>query len=169
VSWYSNWCWRAGAVGIVGACLPITPTFVLPYKRYASSSLLPLAKSYLENDQQSYQRTVEPGGVTIGYVTRKDQSSIDERRLRRSTLHRWVFWLGAQLVALRVGIQLWGEHDPQSALHRFVGAVAPHKYRSPRAEQILKTARQLLHLIDHWDRTFPEKFFPRFATRARPP
>ena len=61
--------------------------------------------------------------------------------------------------------QLWGEHDPQSAFHRFVGAVAPHKYRSPAREQNLKTARQLLHLIDHWDRTFPEKFFPRFATR----
>jgi hypothetical protein len=112
---------------------------------------------------------VEPGGVTMGYVTPSGQASIEERRLWPSTVQRWVFWLGTQVVALRVGLQLWGEHDPQSALHRFVGAVAPHKYRSPRAEQILKTVRQLLHLIDHWDRTFPEKFFPRFATKARPP
>jgi hypothetical protein len=22
-------------------------------------------------------------------------------------------------------------------------------------------------LIDHWDRTFPDSFFPRFATRPR--
>jgi hypothetical protein len=130
---------------------------------------LPLANSYLENDRQSYARTVKPGGVTMGYVTPKGQASIDERVLWPSTLHRWVLWLGMQVVALQVGLQLWGEHDPQSTLHRFVGAVAPHKHRSPRAEQNLKTARQLLHLIDHWDRTFPEKFFPRFATRVRPP
>ena len=112
---------------------------------------------------------MEPGGVITGYVTPKGQSSIDERSLRRSTVHRWVFWLGAQVVALQVGLRLWGEHDPRSTLHRFVGAVAPHKYRSPRAGQLLQTARQLLKLIDHWNRTFPEKFFPRFATRARPP
>ena len=130
---------------------------------------MPLAKSYLENDGQSYARTVEPGGVTTGYVTPQGQASIDERRLWPSTLHRWAFWLGMQVVALRVGLQLWGEHDPRSALHHFLGAVAPQKHRSPRAEEILKSARQLLNLIDHWDQTFPEKFFPRFATKIRPP
>ena len=72
-------------------------------------------------------------------------------------------------VALQLGQQLYSEHDPLSTLHRFVGALAPHKYRSPQRGEILRTARRLLHLIDHWNRTFCEPFFPRFATRSRAP
>ena len=107
--------------------------------------------------------------ASIGYVTPPGQSKIDERALHRSTLWRFVFFLGAQTAALQVGLQLWSEHDPLSTMHRFVGAVAPHKYRSEQRGEILRTARRLLHLIDRWDRTFAEPFFPRFATRPRVP
>jgi hypothetical protein len=47
-----------------------------------------------------------------------------------------------------------------------VGAVAPHKFRSPKRERLLRQSRQLLYLIAEWDGLFPEKFFPRFATRS---
>lgn len=143
----------------------ICPTFVLPYRRYASTSLIPLAQKYLEHDDVSYQRAVAPEG-SIGYVS---PTEIDNRVLNRSTLWRFVLVLGTQTVALQLGLQLYSEHDPLSTLHRFVGGVAPHKYRSPQRAEILRTARRLLHLIDHWGRTFPEPFFPRFATRSRAP
>jgi len=128
-----------------------------------------LARDYLEQDRLSYQRTVAPGGRTIGYVTPPGQKKIDERALHRSTLWRFVFFLGAQTAALQAGLQLWGERDPLSTLHRFVGAVSPHKYRSEQRGEILRTARRLLHLIDRWDRAFTESFFPRFATKPRGP
>lgn len=128
-----------------------------------------MARDYLEQDRLSYQRTVAPGGRTIGYVTPPGQKKIDERALHRSTLWRFVFFLGAQTAALQAGLQLWGERDPLSTLHRFVGAVSPHKYRSEQRGEILRTARRLLHLIDRWDRAFTESFFPRFATRPRGP
>jgi hypothetical protein len=128
-----------------------------------------LARDYLEQDRLSYQRTVAPGGRTIGYVTPPGQKKIDERALHRSTLWRFVFFLGAQTAALQAGLQLWGERDPLSTLHRFVGAVSPHKYRSEQRGEILRTARRLLHLIDRWDLAFAESFFPRFATRPRGP
>lgn len=146
-------------------CLPITPTFVLPYKRYASFSLLPLAKQYLDNDRQSYQKSVAPQGRAIGYVTPESAQKIDERALHRTTIWRLIGYLGALVIALRYGLESWEEHDPQSTFHRFAGDVAPHKYRSPQRGETLRTARRLLHLTDRWDRTFPEKFFPRFATR----
>jgi hypothetical protein len=44
--------------------------------------------------------------------------------------------------------------------------VAPHKFRSPQRERLLRQSRQLLHLVTEWEATFPEKFFPRFATRS---
>jgi hypothetical protein len=128
-----------------------------------------LARDYLEQDRLSYQRTVAPGGRTIGYVTPPGQKKIDERALHRSTLWRFVFFLGTQTAALQAGLQLLSEHDPHSTMHRFVGAVSPHKYRSSQRGEVLRTARRLLHLIDRWDRAFAESFFPRFATRPRGP
>jgi hypothetical protein len=75
-------------------------------------------------------------------------------------------WLGCQVVALLAGRRLLQEQRPSSTCHRFVGAVAPHKFRSPQRERLLRQSRQLLHLIAEWDGLFPEKFFPRFATRS---
>ena len=150
-------------------CLPIGPTFVLPQRRYASISLLPLARDYLEQDRLSLQRIVAPQKRVIGYVTPPERKKIDERALHRSTLWRFLQFLGTQSVALQLGLQLCSEHDPLFTDHRFLGAVAPHKYRSPHRGEILRTARRLLHLIDHWNQTFAESFFPRFATRSRPP
>ena len=128
-----------------------------------------MARDYLEQDRLSYQRTVAPNGRVIGYVTPPDQEKIDERALHRSTLWRFAFFLGAQTAALQAGLDLWNAHDPLSTMHRFVGAVSPHKYRSTQRGEILRTARRLLHLIDRWNRNFAEPFFPRFATRSRSP
>jgi hypothetical protein len=61
--------------------------------------------------------------------------------------------------------ELIQQQDPSSTCHRFVGDVAPHKFRSPSGN-VLRQSRQLLHLIAEWEQRFPEKFFPRFATRA---
>lgn len=110
-----------------------------------------------------------PQGRVIGYVTPPNQKKIDERALHRSTLWRFLAFLGLQTAALQTGLQLWSEHDPLSRMHRFVGAVAPHKYRSEQRREILQTGRRLLHLVDRWDRAFAEPFFPRFATRPRVP
>jgi hypothetical protein len=82
------------------------------------------------------------------------------------TVWRMLSWLGCQLAALAEGRQLLQQHNPRSTCHRFVGAVAPHKFRSPQRERLLRRSRQLLHLIAEWEAVFPEKFFPRFATRA---
>ena len=147
-------------------CLPIIPIFVLPYKRYAGPTLLHLAATYVENDRQSYRKTTKPGNRVIGYVTPPDASCIDERALDHSTLWRMLTWMGCQLAALSVGRALIQQRDPFSTCHRFVGAVAPHKFRSPQREQILRQTRRLLHLAAEWNERFPEKFFPRFATRS---
>jgi hypothetical protein len=128
--------------------------------------LLQLAGSFLENDIQSYRRTVRPVHAVIGYQTLPGASAIDERALHHMTVWRVLTWLGCQMAALQMGVRLLGEYDPTSTCHRFVGAVAPHKFRSPPRQRELSTARRLLHLIDHWNCAFREKFFPRFATRG---
>jgi len=158
--------WLVGGVAIADTSLPIIPIFVLPYKRYAGPTLLSLAAGYVENDRQSYRQTASPGGRVTGYVTPPKAARIDERALDHGTVWRLLTWMGCQLVALSTGRELIQQRDPSSTCHRFVGAVAPHKFRSPQREQLLRQSRQLLHLAAEWDERFPEKFFPRFATRS---
>lgn len=120
----------------------------------------------MENNKQSYRQTVRPHGRVTGYQTPSDASVIDERALHHMTVWRMLTWLGRQLAALAKGRQMIQEHNPRSTCHRFVGAVAPQKFRSPQRERFLCQSRQLLHLRAEWEAAFPEKFFPRFATRA---
>ena len=92
---------------------------------------MPLAHKYLDNDRRSYESCVRNDqGMVRGYVTPPGQAQIDERALNRSTLWRWVTFLGLQTAALQYGLDLWQEHEPTSSLHRFQGAVAPRKHRS---------------------------------------
>lgn len=106
------------------------------------------------------------GKCPFGYVTAPDATQIDERALHPMTVWWMLTWLGSQLAALATGRQLILAEKPNSTIHRFVGAVAPHKFRSPQRGSLLRQARQLLQLIQEWEQTFPEKFFPRFATRS---
>lgn len=140
---------------------------MLPYRRYTTDSLLPLVEQYLGEDGQSYQRIAAPNGRVRGYDTPDGQQQIDERALHRTTVLRWVLFLGGQAAALQAGLKLWMEREPLTTIHHFVGAVSPRKFRSEQRGERLRTARRLLHFIAHWDRAFPEAFFPRFATKPR--
>ena len=159
----------AGVAGSAAASLPITPTFVLPYKRFATPCLLELARGYLERDRQTYRQATRSGGLPAWYERTTGGTKGILRALHLATLWQFLTWLGSQTAALEAGLSLLNQHDPANGLHRFAGAVAPHKYRSPERRDLLATARRLLHLIDCWDRTFKERFFPRFATRSGVP
>ncbi len=91
---------------------------------------------------------------------------MEERALHHSTIWCMVAWMGVQSAALAAGRQQIQERNPASTCHRFLGAVAPQKFRSPQRGQVLCRARQLLHLIVEWEGLFRAKFFPRFATRS---
>jgi hypothetical protein len=131
--------------------------------------LLDLARGYLERDGQTYRETACSARLPIWYQAPAATAKVVLRALHWATVWHLLTWLGSQAVGLQAGLTLLSQHDPADDSHRFVGAVAPHKYRSPERQAVLATARRLLHLIDRWDRTFPERFFPRFATRGGVP
>ena len=128
--------------------------------------MLERARGYLERDRQTYRRAACSSRLRIGYETSASAANSALRALHWTTIWHLLSWLGSQTAALQTGLSLLSQQDPADELHRFVGAVAPQKYRSPKRQAVLTTARRLLHLIDRWDRTFPERFFPRFATRG---
>lgn len=128
--------------------------------------MLERARGYLERGRQTYRQTACSARLRIGYEASASAANSALRALHWTTIWHLLTWLGSQTAALQAGLSLLSQHDPADDSHRFVGAVAPHKYRSPERQAVLTTARRLLHLIDRWDRTFPERFFPRFATRG---
>jgi len=107
--------------------------------------------------------------LPIWYEIPAGAANVVSRALHLATVWQLLTWLGSQTAALQAALSLLSQTDPADDLHRFVGGVAPQKYRSPERQTILTTARRLLHLIDRWDRTFPERLFPRFATRGGVP
>jgi hypothetical protein len=126
-----------------------------------------LAATYVEDDQQSYRKTASPEGRVRTYDAGSSERPRETRGLfDHTTIWRILTWLGCQLPALHAGRHQLQQQNPASTCHRFVGAVAPCKFRSPQRERVLRQSRQLLQLIDEWDALFPEKFFPRFATRS---
>lgn len=144
-----------------------TLTFVLPYKRYAATELLPLAQHYLDQSALSLrQATRQPKSQLLIVHAEHPKAAA----LSHTTLHRWLTFLGAMTASLAIGGDLFMQAYPSANIHLFDGAVDPHKARSPDRLKSLSNARRLLYLRSRWDATFKQTaFFPRFATRVRPP
>jgi hypothetical protein len=146
------------------------PPFLLPYKRYALTGLIERCQVYLDHDQMSYAKVARTEDRRpVWYVNGQGRELLPARALAPSTIWRWVTFWGLQTIALQKGLQLWLEHDASSPVHRFLGVVGPHKFRSETRGNILRTARRLLHLNNRWNHTFCGSFLPRFATRVRVP
>ncbi len=163
--------------------LPTTPTFVLPYKRFAAPCLLDLAGQYLHEHRATYRSVVRHAYCLIGYpIQRRDAQgsqveTTDEQAaplqagdhqpvVPPSLVWRMATWLGGLSLVLDKARQMVLQHDPQSLCHRVDGNVAPRKARTPERLEVLQTARQLLLVIPEWEECFGRKFFPQFATRA---
>lgn len=62
--------WLAGDVRTVGRPFPTTPTFVLPYRRFATPCLINAAKIFLHGPKTTYQDAVLHNRCQIGYPIR---------------------------------------------------------------------------------------------------
>jgi hypothetical protein len=155
--------WFGGSAAFACTPLPITPTFVLPYKRFAADQLVHLANRYLDNDQFSLRQATSFRGNSIGYES-------EDHAMSHTTLWRFLSCLGAMTISLNTGVELFLNAFPESNIHRFTGSISPRKYRSESRAQCLRNANRLLNLISRWDEAFPkQRFFPRFATKPRAP
>jgi hypothetical protein len=144
-----------------------TLTFVLPYKRYASVDLLRLAGQYVDQSTRSLRTATSQPKSQLPIVHAEHPKAA---ALSHTTLHRWLIFLGAMTASLAIGLDLWMQAHPESSVHLFDGPVDPRKARSPERLKSLSVARRLLYLRSRWDATFKQSpFFPRFATRVRPP
>ena len=163
--------------------LPTTPTFVLPYKRFAAPCLLALATQYLHEHRTTYRSVVRHARCLIGYPigaraaqagpAKTEDESVETTHagdhqavIPPSLVWRMAAWLGGLSLVLDQARQMILQHDPQSLCHRVAGDVAAHKARTVERLATLQTARQLLLIMPEWEACFGCKFFPQFATRS---
>lgn len=67
------------------------PPFALPYKRFAKPALIDHAKKYLQRDI-SYRQSVQGTHTPVAY---DGQAGDQGRQLSRSTVWKWLTWLGS--------------------------------------------------------------------------
>jgi hypothetical protein len=139
------------------------PPFALPHKRYVKDSVFELAHAYLQKDELSLRETVEVKRMPVFYASRED-SSIDERSLSHSTLHRWLAFFASLLRTIREAQQLVREKSARSDLFRRVFAVAPTKYLSEERRAVLVTALRALSTDKEFRSLFGRSIFPELAT-----
>lgn len=166
----------------------------MPYKRYATTEILPLARQYLEQAHLSLRNVVKDrvNGKCLpvfyaqddeAIVAKTDVAKTDDvqpvdvqtddaeandqdaaRALSHSTLWRWLVHVGAMTATPQLGIELFLQVEPSSTIHRFQGEVHPAKGRSTERRQRLADCRRLLYLQSRWDERFPQS--PLFARFA---
>jgi len=117
------------------------PPFALPYKRFAKPVLVEHAKSYLEQDQ-SYRQTVRGTHTPVGYDGPKGQQQ--GQQLSRSTVWKWLAWLGRLKETLQRATSLVLERDPQANPARDVPPISAKKFCLSARHDVLHFAARLL-------------------------
>jgi hypothetical protein len=148
----------------------ITPTFVLPHKRYETGALADLCREVVDANQPLRKAAANADGRPMFHCCSHDVDAKKFPALSHTTIHRWLTFFGAMIISLQVGTETYLSAQPESTIHRFQGRVDPRRARSdPRLDAIV-TARRLLYLQTLWDHQFlTTPFFARFATVCRPP
>jgi len=136
------------------------PAFALPYKRFVKDTIVQLSTDFIGIPDASYDRVTAPDGAPIEYDTNLSDSPV----LSRSTLWRWVSWLGNMPQTLHAATQLLYQKRQNLTLHRDLWTVEASKYRSDSRQLRVQNAFRTLVVCEMFDRVFSAPLFPTFAT-----
>ena len=116
------------------------PPFALPYKRFAKPVLVEHAKRYLQNDH-SYRQTVRGTYTPVAYDGPQGEQG---RQLSRSTVWKWLSWLGGLKETLQRATSLVLEKHPRANPARDVPPIPAKKFCLQARHDVLHLAARLL-------------------------
>jgi len=144
------------------------PPFALPYKRFVSDEIMERSLRYLQQDTMTYERaackldTSQINGRSPPPSLPIYHPDLDKpRRLRPSTIHRWITTLGGLDKTLHTAMSLLLEKGDD--IHRQVIDVAARKYRSQQRKMRLQDCLRLLHTNARYRIMFERSIFPHLA------
>jgi hypothetical protein len=128
----------------------------LPYKRFAKSVIIDHASKYLEDDI-SYRQSVQGTHTPVAYDGREGEQG---RQLSRSTVWKWLTWLGSLKEPLQRITSLVLEKDPSANPARDVSPILSKKFCLQGRHDVLHFAARLLVVVREAGRLFapPLKF-----------
>ena len=140
------------------------PDFALPYKRYVKDNILEICEAYVENDESTYNDMVHYDDIQIAYEDNEDV--IDNRYLDRSTVWRWIAFIGSLNSVLNNTLKLIRQRSATSPVFRRIHIPHPGKYRSNRRRLVLQQSMRLLDAAKEFICLFNTSIFPDFATAS---
>lgn len=143
------------------------PEFALPYKRYTLPQIIDFISQYLEDDEQTYRKTVTRDNSEFYHAEKSDEE--DTPVLAHSTLYHWITYFAKFKGAAKQALNYINQKDPDTGIFRKIAAlgIPDKKYRSELRRKILLNCRELLCVEREFFRVFNKFFiFPNFATTA---
>ncbi|ETR70164.1 MAG: hypothetical protein OMM_03441 [Candidatus Magnetoglobus multicellularis str. Araruama] len=138
------------------------PSFALPFKRYVMIDIERLTNEYINNNQ-TYEQTISHDGLTIAY--NEQEGVIDERKLSKTTIWRWVGFFGKLEKTINGALNLIRQKDSICQIFRSVYLVSPSKFKSLERKRIIQNTMKLFHINEYFQskKIFGNSIFPRFA------
>ena len=154
-----------------GKVFTVYPPFAIPYKRFVTQDVLQRVNLYLEaarNPERKgkpmiyrYGDTLKEQNVPLSY---RSEENGHAGNLSRSTVWRWVGWLGSLIQERKDAIRLILEKDPKTDIHRKQYPIPKTMYRSNGRLRTLERAASMLDVVDAFTSLFGVRFFTRYAT-----
>lgn len=111
----------------------------MPYKRFAKPAIIDHAKKYLEEDL-SYRQSVQGTHTPVAYDGPEGDAG---QQLSRSTVWKWLSWLGGLKETLQRVTGLVLEKDPNANPARDVAPISAKKF-------CLQARHDVLHFAARW-------------------
>lgn len=137
----------------------VLPDFALRHKRYLLAVVSDASELYLLDDSATYESAARIDGQPLFHDT-------EGSSLARSTVHRWVGFLGSLVLLLGCATELLRDADPSFSPLAEMRDIPPRRYRSETRRECLERAHRLLRVRSRLLQAIDIDLFPRIATAA---
>ena len=133
------------------------PDFAIPHKHYTRQTIEGFSRSYVENDQKTYQ-----DAVTIDDAV--PERAVSGRSLAPSSVHRWITTLTALIIAHRQALKKSLQQNPAAQLCRHFGPIQipEKKYKTSHRKGCLLWCRWFFKI----QAVLKNSAFTEFAIRS---
>ena len=137
----------------------VLPGFARPHGRYVLGDVVDASDRYLLDGTATYESAARHGGRPVFH-------DADGACLARSTVHRWVGFLGSLVALLGHATGVLRDADPAFSPAAEMIPISPRRYRTEARRELLGRAQQLLRVRSRLWRAMGCEPFPRIATAA---
>ena len=145
------------ACKLCGCRTTVLPEFALPHKRYVVADLVDATQRYLLDDAATHASATKVDGKPVFHSTTGAYRA-------RSTVHRWIGFLGSLASLLAHATEFVMQVDPAFSPLAEMRFISPHRYRTAARHEVLERAHRLLRVRSRLRQTIKHELFPTVAT-----